>query len=95
MPKITRAEPDGPLRTGLKSLDTALGAENGGDVFKHAAELANGGLDLVLELENRHRAGDSDISIPRTFHGVDVKRKRGEFQQGQNGSQQTELIARL
>ncbi len=76
---ITREEPDGPLRKGLRAASGALGVEKGGGVFLEAYKLANAGLDAVLDLHHLHRLGHPDHSIPPPLHSVAVQRGRGEF----------------
>jgi hypothetical protein len=78
-PKITREEPDGPLRLGLKGVSDALGPESGGQVFAQAYDLANGGLNAVLDLHHLHGLGDPDISIPPPLRSVKIERERGKY----------------
>jgi len=77
--KITITEPYGPLRTGLWVIGDALTPEKGCYVFWGALDLANTGLELVLDLENLHGLGNSDISIPPPLHTIGEARKRGAF----------------
>jgi hypothetical protein len=81
-PRITRSEPEGPLRTGLRTLAGSLGPAYGADVFKEGHALATGGLDAVLDMQER-RLGDSNISIPRTTHVIQQLRREGAFMPGQ------------
>ena len=78
--KITRSETEGPLRTGLKMQSEKLAKENGAELFSLARDLANEILDVVLDLEQNYNLGDSDNSIPKTYHSVKVSRERGEYQ---------------
>lgn len=79
-PKISRTEDPGPLRTGLKSISEALGPENGGKVYEEAFNLAEAGLDMTLDLYEKHNGlGDPDKSIPPTFNAVKVLRDRGIY----------------
>ena len=73
--KITREEPNGPLRKGLQANAKVLGPAHGGRVFAAAYDLANTGLDVVLDLENMG-LGNSDKSIPPPFHTVALSREQ-------------------
>ncbi len=77
--KITREEPEGPLRTSLKALSDKFGDTPAGDIFSLAYTLANEGLDVVKRLEEQHNIGDSNRSIPTTYHTVKLERGRGTF----------------
>ncbi len=87
MAKITRKEPDGPLRSSLRQSSEALGDENGGRVFAGAYDLANTGLEAVLALESHH-LGDSDKSIPAPFKRVKIERDRGQYTDGHTAATQ-------
>jgi hypothetical protein len=78
--KITKKEPWGPLRKGFEEL--ADHPDPGvKDIFSCALNLANAGLGIVLELENEYHLGNSDRSIPKTYHSVKIGRDRGVYQE--------------
>lgn len=81
MPKyrITRTEPDGPLRSGLKYCAQELGDESGAKLFLLGVNLANTGLDVGLDLQEKHYLGDTDVYIPKTTNAINIQRQRGEF----------------
>ena len=87
-PKITLAEPDGPLRTGLMDISRALGDIAGG-VFQMAHGLATAGVDLVSSFD-LIALGDSDKSIPPSYNAVKILRERGEFSQETDSDRQPE-----
>lgn len=78
--KITREEPEGPLRRGCDEVAERLGQENGGQVATLARDLANDGLDLVLDCEALG-LGNSDLSIPPTDPSIKATRQadKGKF----------------
>lgn len=76
--KITRDEPPGPLRTGLAELSEKLPPAEAA-LFDHALLMANQLLDVALTLEQQHKLGDTDHSIPKPQRSTLIERQRGTY----------------